>query len=156
MTKEQKRWFLWIVLVLLVTALILGRHPVMRWNSSRLKAAVQAAEGDTVTLNEVVPFGWDTVYTFAPYESKAEIEETIGFSSSAIQENWINEGMVHLLFVKDQNVVASVLGYPEELGYSIDFNGQVTRAEEALFRVERKGDVTRLIQAITPAEDTAP
>ncbi len=145
MKREQKVWLISAALVLAALGIILGPHPVVRWNTSRLKAAVRATEEDVVTLNQVVPFGWDAVYTFAPYDSKEEIEDIIGFSSSAVQENWISEGMVHLLFVKDQTVVASVLGYADKLGYDIVFSNKVTREEKAPFRVERKGDITRLV-----------
>ena len=86
-------------------------------------------------LNEVVPFDWDIVYTFQPYTPKENIEEIIGFKSSSIKENNINEGMVHLLFVKGEKVVASILGYSTNLGYRLDFPSKVTFVENAQFKV---------------------
>lgn len=53
---------------------------------------------------------WDTPYTFGAYQSKDEIEDIIGFQSADIRENNMNEGMAHLLFVKNDKVVASILG----------------------------------------------
>ena len=117
-------------------------------NNARLKRAVREVREDTVQLNELVPFEWDAVYTFGPYETKEEITRRIGFRDRSIKENWINEGMVHLLFVKGQRVQASVLGYPENLGYSIDFTiregWKITRTENAAFAVTRKDGITAL------------
>lgn len=115
---------------------ILIGNPIVTYNNYRLKrAVVSAAHQETVEINEIVPFDWDAVYTFSPYADKAEIEKTIGFHSTSVKENNINEGMVHLLFVKDQKVMASVLGYGDHLGYRIDFPSKVTFSENALFHV---------------------
>lgn len=124
-------------------------NPFVFSNNQKLENAVKSIKCDSVYLNDVVPFEWDILYTFAPYQSKKEIEQIVGFKSSSIKENNINEGMVHLLFVKDKKVVASVLGYADNLGYSIDFamkpNYDIAFSENAEFRVTRENGTVSLI-----------
>lgn len=130
--------------------LIVG-NPIVFINNQKLENTIQSVNTDTVHLNNVIPFDWDRLYTFEPYQSKEEIEEIVGFKSAHIKENSINEGMVHLLFVKDEKVVASILGYSSSLGYSIEFtskeNWQITFAENALFNVTKAEGIIRLTYA---------
>lgn len=134
-----------ITLVIISIAYLMIGNPVILFHNNQLKKAVTAAgDKETITLNEVIPFDWDVVYTFPPYTSKSEIEQIIGFSSTDIEENYINEGIVHLLFVKDKKVVLSILGYSENLGYDIDFPSKVTFAENALFNVSNSNGIVIL------------
>ncbi len=124
-------------------------NPVIFLNNQKLKQAVCSLKsGEIVSLNETVPFAWDVLYTFEPYQSRAEIEQIIGFRSNDIQENNVNEGMVHLLFVKGHTVAASVLGYSGNLGYDIDFaakkNQCIDYAEYAYFAVTETDGITLL------------
>lgn len=121
-------------LVALIGYLVIG-NPIVLINNKKLENSIKAIRSDTIKLNEVVPFDWDIVYTFEPYVSKESIEEIIGFKSSNIKENNINEGMVHLLFVKGEKVVASILGYSTNLGYRLDFPLKITFSENAQFNV---------------------
>ena len=136
-----------IAAIAIVGYLLIG-NPFVFINNQKLKKAVQSLDTETVQLNDAVPFAWDTLYTFEPYQSKEEIENYIGFKSAAIKENNINEGMVHLLFVKDDKVVASILGYAANLGYSIDFSlkdeQKVSFEENARFNVTNKDGVITL------------
>lgn len=132
-----------VVLVLAVGYFVIG-NPIVFMNNRKLKTAVTGITADTVTLNEVVPFEWDSVYMPDPYASKENIEKLIGFKSASIKENWINEGMVQLIFVKDQRVVSSVLSYPENLGYSIGFRNygpRIDAKDHVRFQVENRGGI---------------
>ena len=123
-------------------------NPVIRINNHRLKKAVTALEtGQTVTLNDVVPFEWDAVYTFSPYTSEEEIEKAIGFKSRDIVANNVNEGMVHLIFTKGEKVQAAVLGYPTNLGYRIDFFKKVTYDRKIPFIVTENNGFIDVLQA---------
>ncbi|MFA9423240.1 MAG: hypothetical protein ACERLG_06665, partial [Sedimentibacter sp.] len=113
-------------------------------NNSKLKQSITSIMTDSVELNQTVPFEWDVLYTFDPYTSKLQIEEIIGFKSNSIRENNINEGMVHLLFVKDEKVVASILGYSENLGYRIDFTDRVSYSDNSIFNIDKNNDVVIL------------
>lgn len=132
-----------IALIAIVGYLIIG-NPMVFINNQKLENAIKTVSNETVQLNDVVPFEWDTLYTFSPYQNKESIEEMVGFKSADIRENNINEGMVHLLFVKNNNVVASILGYSNNLGYNIAFTSQVTFAENVQFNVSRTDGITTL------------
>lgn len=125
------------ILILLLAYAIIG-NPRVFINNRSLKNAIIKVEGETVLLNDIVPFDWDTMYTFAPYESKESIEATLGFESNSIEVNNINEGMVHLILVDEQKIVASILGYSENLGYAITFSDVITFDENAQFKVEKE------------------
>lgn len=136
------------IILIAVIGYFMISNPFVSFNNHKLETSVKSIDNETVSLNDVVPFEWDTLYTFEPYQSKEEIEETIGFKSASIKENNINEGMVHLLFVKSDKVVASILGYADNLGYNIDFTSKegsnVTFAEDAQFNVTRVDGITTL------------
>lgn len=132
-----------VAIITVLGYLIIG-NPAVLINNKKLESSVKSISSETVKINDIIPFEWDTVYTFTPYESKESIEEIVGFKSNDIKENNINEGMVHLLFVKDKKVVASILGYGENLGYSIDFTSKITFAENAQFNVTKTEDITVL------------
>ena len=134
-----------IVLILGVAYLFIG-NPLVFMNNHKLANSVTAIETETVSLSEVIPFDWDVVYTFEPYQSKESIEEIVGFTSSDIEANNINEGMVHVLFVKGNRVTASVLGYSNNLGYEISLSPEmkITYSENAQFRVAKSNGITTL------------
>ena len=117
--------------------------PLLAYRAGQLRAAVRSISETEVTLNEVVPFDWDTVYTFAPYTSREEIEGVIGFRSNAVKET-VSEGMVQLLFINGDAVIASVCAYADALGYRIDFPGCITYDEKAVFTVNHKEGIVQI------------
>lgn len=151
MKRKTKALFLGlmcIVLIVVMGYLMIG-NPFVFINNPKLKKSIDFLDDSKiVSLNEVIPFEWDSLYTFEPYQSKTEIAEIIGFQSNDIKENNINEGMVHLLFVKNDKVVASILSYSSNLGYNIDFsskeNLKVTHSENAQFYITKNDGITIL------------
>ncbi len=142
----MKKKIAWAV-VFIVMCISLFGNPFVKYNNHRLKKAVTALDtGQTVTLNGIVPFEWDTVYTFSPYTSEQEIEDIIGFKSRDIVANNVNEGMVHLIFTKGEKVQAAVLGYASRLGYYIDFSKSVEFSENAEFAVTEGNGFIRLLE----------
>ena len=111
--------------------------------------AVQKIETGEVTLQEITPFAWDAVYTFAPYTPKQEIEEVIGAKSGKISE-LVNEGMTQLIFVKDGKVICGIQGYADRLGYFVSFlkDGEkqavINFAEPVVFSVSREHEFAEL------------
>lgn len=139
--KERKHVLLLIIFIILSVGLLLVFKLGITVNNIKLKKALTGVSNvEWVTLDEVVPFKWEKVYTFTPYTSKEEIEEVIGFSSSSITET-INEGMVQLIFVKEDKIISSVCGYAGSLGYSVHFEDVVEYGEETQFAVEYADDV---------------
>ena len=98
-----------------------------------------------------MPFSWDEVYTFAPYTSVEEIQQTIGAASFNLKEA-ASEGMLQLVFLDEGAVTAAVCAYPARLGYDVDLAGatggslpaRLTHGENIPFAVERAGGIVRL------------
>lgn len=86
-------------------------------NMKEKLASVQ--DGTTIHLSELTPFEWESVYSFDPYVSKAEMESVLGFSSPYITEG-VSESMTTVFFVKGQELVCPVTGYPSNLGFYLD------------------------------------
>ncbi len=148
----QKSKIIAIVCILLVFGLFVHwvmtkENRLIALHNRQLQQAMAAIDTSqkTTTLDSVVPFDWDMVYTFAPYTSKAEIEETIGCTSNAISET-VSEGMVQLIFLYDNAVTASICGYPQNLGYQILFDDMILFGDETIFSVSQTEDIGTLKQ----------
>lgn len=144
---------------ILLLAVILGGYlfsgGLAGVNARALAHAVEAIPEETtqVSLNELVPFEWDEVYTFDPYTSEEEIKRIIRLDSGAVEES-VSEGMVQLVFVEwgKERVVASVCAYPDNLGYDIriPFNhgdegyGVLRYEDNAVFSKSTENGVTVL------------
>ena len=106
---------------------------------------------EAITLNEIVPFEWEAVYSFSPYTPKQEMENIIGFKSKHITET-VSEGMTQLIFVMGNKVVCNICGYSDNLGYSISLwsgderenYARVRYEDNVIFSVERKENVVVL------------
>lgn len=143
---KKKAWMISaITIAILALSYYMIGDPFIAYHNYRLKQSIAAISKPTVTLNEIVPFEWDTVYTFAPYTSRSEIEEIIGFKSNAIRET-VSEGMVQLLFVKDSTVCGSICGYAENLGYSVHFSDKVELTDNKQFDVNIQDGIVYLTE----------
>ncbi len=71
------------------------------------------------TCNYLFNFDYDKVYVFQPYLPKDDMEKQIGFKYWGLKET-VNEGMMNILFVKDNKPVAYLYGYPSDRGFYID------------------------------------
>jgi len=117
----KKKTYTVVIVVLLIffVYIIIGNITIFI-NNQKLKKAITSINSDYIKLNEIVPFDWDSVYTFEPYTTKDEIESILGFKSNAIKET-VNEGMVQLIFTKDKKIISSICGYSSNLGYTVNF-----------------------------------
>lgn len=85
----------------------------------KMKELSVMASGEEIKLTDITPFEWETVYSFDPYTTKADMEKALGFESRHLKET-TSEGMVQLVFVKTNEVVCSICGSRDNLGYSVD------------------------------------
>ena len=123
--------------------LLVGNPLVVRHNH-QLHGAVTALEnGCEVSLDAVVPFPWETVYSFPAYTSRAEIEETIGARSRNIGEG-VSEEMRSVIFLHNGKVTASICAYPGNLGYSLDFSSPVSCGDGTVFSVQHRDGIVYL------------
>lgn len=89
-------------------------------NTKKLEANLKSNlnKGNNV-CKDLFDFYYDKVYVFQPYLSKREMEKEIGFKYNKLRET-VNEGMMNILFVKDNAQIVYLYGYPTDLGYYID------------------------------------
>ena len=97
----------------------------VRWNSELNKnnryltdKLLNNLSDTSGTAGELFNFDYDEVYVFWPYQSKDEMEKQIGFKSHILQET-VSEGMMNVLFVKDNSPLAYLYGYGSNNGYYV-------------------------------------
>ena len=109
--------------------------PVEMYRRGELRKAMAAVEDGEVTLNEIVPFAWDSVYSFGPYTTQEQMEEIMGISARRLEES-PSEGMVQLVFVNGGQIVCGVCGYISKEGYSVSFDEKINFADNVVLRAE--------------------
>ena len=129
----KKIIYILILLIIITIFFKFKGYNNIKLNNENLQKAITSIKENEVTLNDVVPFEWERVYTFKPYTTKEDMESIIGFKSQYISET-INEGMVQLIFVNDKKIVSNVLNYVDNLGYSIDFYDGISVYNEILYK----------------------
>ena len=150
---ENKKSILIILLVVCIAAAAaytaFGMEPM--GNSQLKKAVTSLDDGETVMLNEVVPFDWDKVVSFPPYTSKEKMAGDLGIRSFCYKDV-LSEGMVQLVFIQGQQIMACVTDYAENTGYSIEIPWEeggdaaaILYEENAKYKVVKDGDITRLV-----------
>ncbi|MEK4198461.1 hypothetical protein [Cytobacillus sp. FSL K6-0265] len=145
-----------IMLVSVVCVMLFNFFKKDIWdvNADLLKEEVLSIESsiEEVNLLDITPFDWDKVYFFGPYTPKEWIYETVGYKWDTISET-VNEGMNQIVFLKNDQVVCYVYGYPENTGYGISMSenasqipaGFVLKADEQRpFEVAWDDDVVYL------------
>ena len=125
--KAWKRSNLWHGIILGIAGVLFALYlifgdPRIYFNNAKLEKTLSALDCDSITLEEIVPFEWTTVYTFDPYTSKERIERVVGSKSPALKES-VSEGMNHVVFTNRGRVVASVCTHPASTGYYLSFTG---------------------------------
>jgi hypothetical protein len=115
-----------IIILAIGTLIIVNSSKKDLWdiNADKFRDSFNIISGDTVIddLSQWTPFEWDTLYSFAPYTTKEKIYEVIGYKWDNIIET-VNEGMNQIVFVKDNEVVCYLYGYPENIKLGFDFGG---------------------------------
>ncbi|MCI8704016.1 MAG: hypothetical protein HFE60_06895 [Anaerotignum sp.] len=114
--------------------------PVEMYRRRALRQAMAAVEDGEVTLNEIVPFAWDTMYTYEPYMSREEVEEMMQIPVRGLKQS-VSEGAVQLVFVKNGHMVCNVCGYISREGYAfLWWSGRLDFEDETVFQAKRDGD----------------
>lgn len=119
----------------------------IRNNNNALNSALQNISAETTTLDDVVPFDWDTAYYFSPYTSVERMAETMGVDSPELHESNYDD-MINLVFVKEKMLVAVICEHKNNLGYDIEFDAPVSKGDNTLFSVTKKDGITLFSQII--------
>ena len=101
-------------------------EPIWEVNEKRLFEALEAnpeLNGKRISTEKFVqlmPFEWDTVYSFPPYYPQDKAAQAIGIPEFPVLES-VNEGTNQTFFMNKGQVVCYVYGYPEHSGLYIGF-----------------------------------
>ncbi len=122
---EFKKMIAGIVIIAIVAIVIVYnpfKEDVWDTNADKFINSFNVISGDAAIddLNGFIPFEWDALYSFAPYTSKEEIYEVIGYKWENISET-VNEGMNQIVFTKNSKVICYLYGYPEDTKPGFDF-----------------------------------
>lgn len=104
--------------------------PLWEVNEKRLYETLEAKtelSGKRISiaeLAEILPFEWDTLYSFQPYYSEDKAAQIIGVPDFPVQMS-VNEGTNQVFFMNKGKVVCYVYGYPEHSGLYIGFGPSV-------------------------------
>ncbi len=146
----RKKKIILIVCILIVIVLFfywvsIRENCLIALHNNQLKQTITSIDENqkTVTLDTIIPFDWDMIYTFPPYTTKEEIEKTIGLYSDAIQET-ISENMIQLIFINNATITAYVCGYTEDLGYQIIFDDMILFGDDITFSVTKTNGIIAL------------
>lgn len=95
-----------IVAMVVLGAILLYVNPVLNYRNSQLQDALETLSYNKgVTLEEAIPFEWDYVYRFAPYTTKADMENKMGVTSRHVTEAKSDE-IMQVYVVKNDKIVA--------------------------------------------------
>lgn len=118
-----------ICLLGLVTVLlyvIFKPEPIWEVNEKQLYEALEAGPDlngkriGTEQFAKLMPFEWDTIYSFPPYYPKDQVAKEIGIPNFPVLES-VNEGTNQTIFMHKGKVICYVYGYPENSGLYIGF-----------------------------------
>ena len=151
-----KKIILLAIAIIVVVVFIFFFVPYMKieMNNGAFSKAVKQVSSDEISLKELTPFEWDTMYTFSPYMPKENMREIMGVRSIHIRQT-ISEGMTQLFFIKDGKLVSSIYGYTDNLGFRFDFRKEnegwkdyeyvaFNSSDTIRFQVEKNGNATIL------------
>lgn len=116
------------------------KNNTIRNNNNALNSALQNVSSETATLDDIVPFSWDTAYTFSPYTSIEDMAETMGVDHAGLHESNYDD-MINLVFVKEKAVVASICEHKNNLGYDIEFDTPVAMGDHTIFSIEKRDGI---------------
>ena len=123
------------ILFLVVTVLCIAIFTL--WNSEvnvntrnlEKQLASHAKNQQEGYVKNLIPFTYDQVYVFEPYQTKEQMEAQLGFTCRILKET-INEGILNILYLNNHSPVANLYGYPSNIGCSIEVpTGMYTKEE---------------------------
>lgn len=141
---DTKRVLLGAVAVFFLTfcLLIQGRYTSMKHHMALYYAMTALESGSQTSLQQAVPFAWDSLYTFPTGTSKEEMATAMAVDS---QKNLsVTRGAeLQFYFVHEHEVVCAVVGTAVSLGFSFDWGEDVLEFhQETVFSVEEMGYVS--------------
>lgn len=111
-------------------------------NGKKLAGILREYEGTDLNLNSIINFDYDYLVQFESYADKNSMEEFIGFKCAILEES-VSEGMMNILFVKDNKPVCYIYGYPSNNGFylSVPTGQKIYKDNIGEFYVDREGEI---------------
>ena len=123
---KRKNKNIWVVIIIISIAILLSlnyfKKDIWDVNAERLIHSFDMISGTAVIddLSQWTPFDWDVMYSFRPYVSKGRVYKVVGYKWSNISET-VNENMNQIVFLKDNEVICYLYGYPNNTGLEFNF-----------------------------------
>lgn len=154
--KNKKLKKILFCLVCILCIIIIWYFGVINTDLNKNTKNLESKLSQDISNNEYITknlfdFDYDKIYVFQPYLSKSDMEEEIGFKFYKLKDS-VSEGMVNILFVKDNAPVTYLYGYPSNIGYYIDLPiGEYTKLQ--LDRIQYKS-VLKKVENSSKEENT--
>ncbi|MGE4213900.1 MAG: M56 family metallopeptidase [Anaerotignaceae bacterium] len=101
-----------VIVCCAVAFFVLANPHEAKVNGRELGSILSQYDDNIVELNGMITFDYDYVIQFPPYAPKKSMEEMLGFNCSFLNEG-VSEGMMNVLFVKNDKAVCYIYGYGE-------------------------------------------
>lgn len=131
-------------------------NPEIRANREGFKDRIKMVTTDTMILEAVTPFAWDTMYSFRSDTDRDTIVEVIRIPEAKVQTD-NSADKIRLVFVYKDKVVCDICEHPSDVGYDIIFGEDVpggslgecsyykiNYGSAIRFKVEHEGDMVIL------------
>jgi|GEM_PF-5579357 hypothetical protein len=128
-----------VIICVIIGFFVLANPHGAKVNGRELSSILSQYDNEIMVLNDTVEFDYDYVIQFPPYADKKSMEEMLGFKCPFLNES-VNEGMMNILFVKDNKAVCYIYSYGENNKFylSIPEGVKIQKEEIGTFLVSNK------------------
>lgn len=120
-SNKNKSLLVLIVLNIILICFLFYINPMQVYRNHKFKDnIVSLLDKETITLEELIPFEFDSVYLFDSYNTKENIEKVIGFKSRFVKDNSTDKLGTEVIVVKDKKVISSIFVNISEDGFTIE------------------------------------
>ena len=142
--KKNKLVLVLFVINLILICFLVYMNPFHVYNNYKFKSNIKnILLKREVTLDELVPFEYDSIYFFQSFSSKEQIENTIGIRSRFIKDNSTDTLGTEVIIIKDNKVKSVIFIDLYEDGFVIEgliHSHKIESTEDIKFTVEKIED----------------
>ena len=158
MLKKNKKLIGLVSLIICSLILVIYINPIyLVRNKMLINNIEKVSNKKIITLEELIPFDFDSVYLFAPYSYKKDIEKEIGFKSRFIKDNYTDNLGTELIVVKNKKVISSVFIKIEKNGFIVEglvYSNKMDKNDNVLFEVTKSDLGIFIRQKLNSYDDT--
>lgn len=158
MLKKNKKLIGLVSLIICSLILVIYINPIyLVRNKMLINNIEKVSNKKVITLEELIPFDFDSVYLFEPYSYKKDIEKEIGFKSRFIKDNYTDNLGTELIVVKNKKVISSVFIKLEKNGFIVEglvYSNKMDKNDNVLFEVTKSDLGIFIRQKLNSYDDT--